>query len=583
LVVHHISDVMKVTFELSIAAIALGLLIAIGAAVRSAAHDNGLVIEAFNVPSDMAAKGLTGQVVATQVQDRLARMLADTDTIRTASSFRNDWGDNLKVQIPETGVSIGEFYRYLASWLGDQTRISGEVWRTPTGIAVSARAGSEPARKFTGAEAELDSLVDKTAEHIYARTQPYRYIVYLTEQNRNAEALVAARALALNGPPEEKPWGYSVWGLILIGQGDMREAHDKEMTAATLGPDLPPAFINLAGTEAAFGHDEARLADNRHLLETLDGPGSRKLAAYAIAAQTPFARAMIAEQSGDFLEAVAQASKSAVLPDYSGSHRISAVLVATDLAADHDVPASLRADPTSAKDDTALVRALTGESDVVPLRVMARAVAREDWAAVRDDASALRNMPLAANPSTVALMPVEATPWLAYAEARLGDPASARAIIGKTPLDCDLCVRMRGNIEAVARNWDAAAHWFALVSARAPSIPFADTDWGEMLLHKGDFDGAIAKFSKANAKGPHFADSLEMWGEALIAQNRSDLALAKFEEAAKYAPNWGRLHLKWAEALLYLGRRDAAKVQFAAAAGLDMNAAERATLARLAR
>ena len=144
---------------------------------------------------------------------------------------------------------------------------------------------------------------------------------------------------------------------------------------------------------------------------------------------------------------------------------------------------------------------------------------------------------------------------LAYAHAMWGDTAAADAMIGRSPPDCNLCLRMRGRIRAVEKKWDAAAYWFARARAQAPSIPFAETDWGAMLMRKGDLDGAIAKFELANQKGPHFADPLEMWGEALIAKNRSDLALAKFEEANKYAPNWGRLHLKWGEALWWSGKQ----------------------------
>jgi tetratricopeptide (TPR) repeat protein len=115
----------------------------------------------------------------------------------------------------------------------------------------------------------------------------------------------------------------------------------------------------------------------------------------------------------------------------------------------------------------------------------------------------------------------------------------------------------------------------------APSIPYAYSEWGQMLLAKGDRDGAIAKFSVAHQKGPHFADPLELWGEALIAQNRSDLALAKFAEAARYAPNWGRLHLKWGEALVWLGDKPGAAKQFALAAYLDLSAADKAELSRV--
>jgi hypothetical protein len=164
--VHHVSDVLKVTFELAVAAIAAAVVVAMAAAVWAAAHDDALVIEAFDVPADLTAKGLSGQVIATQVQDRIAFVQSHADTIRAASTFRNDWGNDIKVQIPDTGVSIGEAYRFLSSWLGHQTRVTGEVWHDGNGIAVSARVGNGEAKVFRGPESNLDQLVAAAAEYV---------------------------------------------------------------------------------------------------------------------------------------------------------------------------------------------------------------------------------------------------------------------------------------------------------------------------------------------------------------------------------------------------------------------------------
>ena len=135
-------------------------------------------------------------------------------------------------------------------------------------------------------------------------------------------------------------------------------------------------------------------------------------------------------------------------------------------------------------------------------------------------------------------------------------------------------------IAAVAKQWGRADYWFARAEQQGPSLPFADADWGESLLARGDAADAIEKFKLSNQKGPHFADPLEGWGEGLMKKNRSDLALAKFEQANKYAPNWGRLHLKWGEALLYSGDKADAKKQFAVAAGLYLMPVERAALSK---
>jgi tetratricopeptide (TPR) repeat protein len=158
---------------------------------------------------------------------------------------------------------------------------------------------------------------------------------------------------------------------------------------------------------------------------------------------------------------------------------------------------------------------------------------------------------------------------LAAIDAHLGDFRSAHALIDKSPLDCSPCLRMRGTIAGLEKNWAAADVWFARAVKAAPSIPFNETHWGAVLMRKGDLDGAIAKFETASRKGPRFADPLEMWGEALIARNRSDLAVEKFEEAAKYAPNWKRLRQKWGEALSYAGRKDKARRQLALARTLQ--------------
>jgi len=113
----------------------------------------------------------------------------------------------------------------------------------------------------------------------------------------------------------------------------------------------------------------------------------------------------------------------------------------------------------------------------------------------------------------------------------------------------------------------------------APSLPFAETDHGEMLLAKGDVAGAAEMLARAHEKSPHFADPLELWGEALARKGDLDAALAKFRAAAQAAPNWGRLHLQWGLALDRLGRRSEAVAQFGLARSLDLSPADRQTLA----
>ena len=68
------NDQMRGFLQVMAALVGALVVLAIAAAFWNAAHEDGLVIEAFSVPPDMAARGLTGQAVAAQLQDKLATM-----------------------------------------------------------------------------------------------------------------------------------------------------------------------------------------------------------------------------------------------------------------------------------------------------------------------------------------------------------------------------------------------------------------------------------------------------------------------------------------------------------------------------
>jgi tetratricopeptide (TPR) repeat protein len=229
--------------------------------------------------------------------------------------------------------------------------------------------------------------------------------------------------------------------------------------------------------------------------------------------------------------------------------------------------------------------AVIGDQTAQAFRLLAlnSAQSAQDWPSVRALATASRiqepKLDAAYSSPINSYIPTQVWPLEAEALARGGDFKAAHALIDRTSGDFDLCLRERGTIDALEKNSGGADYWFATAVSKAPSIPFAYTDWGQSLLERGDTDAAIDKFKLANQKGPHFADPLEGWGEALMKQNRSDRALAKFAQAEKYAPNWGHLHLKWGEALVYAGKKEEAQKQFALAAGLT--AAEKTELAAM--
>jgi len=572
------NDQMKGAMQIMLVGLGLALVIGIAAAVWNASQADGLVVDSFSVPPSLAAAGISGEVVADDMTNKIAgvRDFANEHSLARSKDVRQDSDQDIKVEIPETGVSFAEAWRYLRQWLGREQHLRGNIRSLPNGqIALTMTLGGENTFTFTGAAAGLDKLEEQAAEHVFGTVDPVNIVLYLIGKGRNAETLTAAQHLvSLGGDTTTLSESYSLYaGMTREVTGDARRSVALSELAIALDPKAAPQHMELLGASHMLGHEEMALQQAR-VIQTLkqkDNMGSWvkgdgvpyvwQLGAFYRAADT-----------GDFADVVAQPCI------YLCSLADAALRTADAQARRHDARAAMR---LIAKAGTA---GMPAGFDVASAKYDVD-VAKGDWKAAIVDANAIVSAWMSSPGEPLRYRSLyaqtQATPRLATALANTGDFSGALAAIRNTPADCYDCIRARGNIETLRKNWNAAAAWFRRAVAQAPSIPFAYADWGAMLLAKGDFDGAIAKFTLANQKGPHFADPIEMWGEALIVKNRSDLALAKFEEAAKYAPNWGGLHLKWGEALLWSGDKAGANKQFAIASRLDLTQSERASLGRL--
>ena len=553
----YFGDRMRIGLQLL--GILAGLAVAafLGALAWNAHEDHGVSIEAFSVPPDLAQRGLTGKVVASQLLDRLAALQAQTVTSRPASTYANDWGGDIKVEIPETGVSIGELNRYLHDWLGSETRIAGEVVRTPQGLAVTARAGISPGRRFYGAEADVDQLIGRAAEAIYADTQPYRYAVFLSTRGRTNDAIAAFSRLAQSGPPEDRAWAYTGWASIMYAQYRFEDAARLAGEAIRLNPLLQPAYPIRGLSLDALGHAEEDLAHARRELVLLKSGRAIGLpgGALAMANRIRFMEGTIAGMTGDYLRAA--------------NLVISQDTIAFEGTAEGYRPDQYRASVLASAHDLSGYRRLSSRPSV-NIRV-SELIALEDWnglAKLADDQLAKGAFPPVGTVSAN----------IAQAYANAGRLAEARSWVSKSPLDCNFCLRIRGLVAAKGGDWAAVDRWYGEAARTAPSLPLALTEWGQALLAKGDLDAAITKLSQAHRRAPAFADPLELWGEALLRKGDYDGAISKFTEANRGAPRWGRNHMRWGEALMLSGRYAEARAQYEIANGLDLSNPDRAAL-----
>jgi tetratricopeptide (TPR) repeat protein len=581
--IHHISDLLKLAFELGAALIALVVAVGLVAMIWNAREATGLMIQPIKAPPDFAARGLDGTVLAQRLLDRLNGLVTEADkwSFRSTDTISGNWGNDSKVQIPATGVSFFELRSFLRASLGNQTNMSGELYRTRTGIALTVRVDPNPPITIEEREQDVDKLLSRAAESLLEQTQPYRYVLLLYAQGHPISSILpVARRLVDSTSGVDRTWSRSALEEQLQFGGRYRESIPYCEQTIAEAPRHPVGYFDIAPAVWAVGHLQAAV-DAMREFERLIHDGADKDFRPQI---LPFLLDNAGSFIGDLTGAYGDAIKADIAESQTGEFDLSVSAPATlaaDYAQNHDTPAARAILKRShLTNDGIFLQSeyVTTTGPVLPnLDVQA---SLGNWRGARDALQAADRMALERG-GVNEVRHTMIWPWLAYAWSRTGNLKAAEDLIARTPHDCTLCLQMRGRIAEAKGDTAGAATWFSRAAKDSPSIPFAYTDWAVMLLHRGDLDGAIAKFELAHEKSPHFADALEMWGEALIARNRSDLALAKFEEADKYAPNWGRLHLKWGEALLWSGDHADAQKQFATAANLDLTPGEKSELRRM--
>jgi tetratricopeptide (TPR) repeat protein len=572
---------VKAAFEASLGLLALALVVGLGFMVRSAAHADGFVIQSFSVPPDLAARGLNGEVVASKLLDDIRAAETLLNSVVQDPAISRSSSNDIKVEIPDTGISLAEVYRFLREWLGHETMVSGEIVRTPEGLAVTVRVAEGGGVSYVGPEAGLGSLIQKAAEHVLEVTVPTRLAGHLANPGsaRVAEGRAILERVAADPTQSRRIRASALNSLanIFARLGNGRKALALWRQTRDTDPSFPLGYTNAVSGEQQYGHPEAALALIPGTLLVLERGSSDWLPAAAASTRNAI-QLTGAELTGDYSEGIRLARIGAEMTGAGvpGFGPLTALrLAGSFLAAQHDSGARAWLDKIPAPPSR------PGAATALAITRLQAEASLENWPAVLAGEAATEKSvrQFAPDQDTKLRFAVQLSPWVALATARTGDLAGAEAVIVSTPVDCYDCVRARGVIAALAKQPARADFWFTRAVHDAPSIPFAYQDWGRALLDRRQPDAAIERFKLANQKGPHFADPLEGWGEALMAKNQSHLALAKFAEANKYAPNWGRLHLKWGEALVYAGKTDEAKKQFARAAQLDLTKSEKSELA----
>jgi tetratricopeptide (TPR) repeat protein len=567
------SDRLKAVLQ----SMTIGVGLIVGAAVAFMAwqaHEaGGLIIEPFSTPPDLAAQGLTGQVVASRLLDDVKRLQDQTISHDAPKALANDVGEEAKVEIPETGVSIGELQRLMRQWLGHETRVSGELTREGPNLTLTLRAGEEPADPVSGPAADPGALIAKAAEELYGESQPERYIAWLRAQDRKDDALKLLQTLSLSGDRRSRARALDVWARLLPrGQPEL----DKLAEALRLDPDNPDAWPDVAYADRYLGRAEPLLIAAERAAALWRGPRRRDFVDWYANLWRAHTEALAAETKGDrfgaarTMEAAGDPSPGEPVVACRKCAAGALLEAAQDYAAVGDGAGMRRATDRAiaAVDDPTLSDYFTRDPELV----LAENIS--DWSAI---AVALQDK------RTQAVVDAHFLPWhkravKAEALAAAGRLNDAAAAVQGGDGDCYNCAVDVGRFAALAGDWNVAEASFARAFRLGPDLPLAHEERARMLIARGDDEAAISELSTAARLGPHSSRASELWGEALMKTGELKAAAERFAQADREAPRWGRNHLMWGEALMLARRYAEARAQFLTANGLDLDRPDRASL-----
>ncbi len=526
----RIGQAIRIAFQIGIALVVL----VIGAGIAVMLHDaftsHSVVIDAFNAPAGLASRGVTGTAVASEVLNELTRLQSatrDSDIAQRKRSLSNGWSNDVKVDMPETGISLGEISRLLTARFGHDLHIGGDLIESASGgLALSVSGDGLSPKTFTGGADDLDKLVVDAAQYVYSQFEPDLWADYLSEVGRCPESIAFIKSAFSRADDQQRADLLSRWATCQMetdtSPSSRRQALELYQRAIELNPDRGSPYFNAEDILRSFGDEEGAWRLGRALRARRSAAGAGPW--YHL--------------TGDFRAVLDQLTAEAAANGGIGPFTTAAHGPLNIAAAEVRLH-----DPAAAELTLQTVQAGDQSPDVSSFVHFVRGLLAEEVGDVTQaemEMSAVMDL-IAANPA------IAATWWpdecsIAPIEEAAGRLDQADAVLrsgGGHYVDCQ---RFRGDILDHRGDWAGAQKAYATAVTLAPDLPAGYYSWGAALARHGDLAGAIAKLEAANQRGPHWADPLKAWGDVLVKQGRPKEALAKYDQALKYAPNWSALH-----------------------------------------
>jgi hypothetical protein len=269
---------LRVGFQLFIALLAAGIGIGLVVILRDAVTSRSVVIDPFDAPPALAANGLSGKVIAAGLLDVLTQIQAANKGSAEHRALSNAWTNEIAIEIPETGVSIGEIERTLKSRFGHDQHIDGDLVQTEKGgLALTVRGTRILPKTFADSARDLDKLLTQAGEYVYGQSQPGLWAAYLTENDRNDEAISFVKGAYAKVDSSERPYLLNSWATAITNKSDegtWAQALPLWRESVRLKSDYWVGYSNIMAALGGIGDEEGVVRVAEQMMKAAGGrPG----------------------------------------------------------------------------------------------------------------------------------------------------------------------------------------------------------------------------------------------------------------------------------------------------------------------
>jgi hypothetical protein len=160
----RLGQTLRLTFQVLVVVVAVGVGTGLIVMLYDAFTSRSAVIEPFDAPASLVARGLTGKVTAAALLGELNRLQSVTRSSAAKRDLKNAWSNEIRLALPEAGISIGELSRLLKARFGHDLHIKGALIESASGaLALTVRGDGVQPKTFTAAADDLAKLTTESA------------------------------------------------------------------------------------------------------------------------------------------------------------------------------------------------------------------------------------------------------------------------------------------------------------------------------------------------------------------------------------------------------------------------------------